>query len=129
MRTAESEQRFTYFVEPSRRAIQTATIAVIVLVILALILPSAVLRVILLAFAAGPGLWLGLERLRRGRGVLLADDHLVIEYPYTRRTKRIDYADILAHTITESRGLAIGYRRHQQGATEGTTDKPVALTQ
>lgn len=108
---SENARRFEYFVGASPLEINVVTISVIVLIVLGLIVPVPALRTLFLIFAAGPALWLFLERLRRGRGVLLHDDHLVIEHPYLRRTTRIDYASIHGYVTTRSGGLAIAYQK------------------
>lgn len=131
MHAAKSNVRghFAYFVEPSRRVTITAVVAVVIPVVLALIAPILLFRVVLLALAVGPGLWLLLEWLRRGRGVRLEGDHLVIEAPYTRRSKRIDYVDIHAHAVLGNGGLALAYRKALPALPDPNAGKAIALTQ
>jgi hypothetical protein len=103
--------RFEYTSEPNRVPLIVAG----VLILCAVIVPVLLFRIIFLAIAAGPGLWAALQWLRRGYGLQIADDQLLVGNPLLRRTRQIPLAMIRGYTLTPRKGLAVAY---EQKATQ-----------
>jgi hypothetical protein len=99
--------RFEYISERNRLALIIAG----VLTLCAVIVPVLLFRIIFLAFAAGPGLWALLQWLRRGRGLQIEDNQLLIDNPLLRRTHHIPFGDIRGFSLTPRKGLAIAYQQ------------------
>ncbi|MBN1286279.1 MAG: hypothetical protein JXB47_12850 [Anaerolineae bacterium] len=79
---------------------------------LAVSLPDAGWRWLILLAAAGPALWLLSEALRRRCAVRLAETELIIEQPLPAFTRVIAYMQIAGFLTTEARQRpAIAYRR------------------
>ncbi|MCC7449888.1 MAG: hypothetical protein IT324_20885 [Anaerolineae bacterium] len=116
--------RFRYHTEP----IRTALIMVAVVVIAAFLIPNSLLRIIVLALAAGPGAWAILQRLRRRVGVHLTDDRLVIENALNGRTSTIPYTMIRGYLVTPSGGLVVAYTEPPKPEAAKPAIQGVALT-
>lgn len=97
--------RFSYHTEPIRNAL----IMVVLIVIVALLIPNSLLRIVVLALAAGPGAWAILQRLRRRVGVYLTEDRLVIENALNGRASNIPYTMIRGYLLTPADGLVVAY--------------------
>src|SRR5262249_46064635 len=86
-------------------------------------------RLILVAMAVGPGAWALLQWLRRGRGVQLDSDCLLIQHSITGRARRIPLAAVRSFTTTSGDRLLLLYRPPDKAPAANTTsDGPLALT-
>ncbi|MEP7289966.1 MAG: hypothetical protein ABI947_29825 [Chloroflexota bacterium] len=105
---------FEYLTEPLRDAVLIA----IVPLVLALFFNVLIVRLLLLSIAAGPTLWAIMQWQRRGRGVTLADNQLLIQNPLTGRTRCIDYAIVEGIALLPTNKLVVAY-------VQAAPEKPV----
>jgi hypothetical protein len=98
--------RFEYRTEPAG----TALIITAALFLAALVVRPALVQVILLAMAAGPGAWALVQWLRRGHGVQICDDYLLVQNPVLRRARHIPYAAIRGYVVSGG-GLAVAFEK------------------
>jgi hypothetical protein len=115
--------RFDYRVEPVRQALLLAGVFLFV----ALLVREPLIQIVLLAVAAGPAAWAAIQWIRRGRGVQVCDDHLLVENPLLRRARHIPYRAVRGYSVTGAGGLAVAYEKAAQPATAATNRTP-ALT-
>jgi hypothetical protein len=117
--------RFEYTSEPNRLPLIIAG----VLIVCAVIVPVLLFRIIFLAFAAGPGSWALLQWLRRGYGLRIEDEQLLIDNPLLRRTRNIPFEIIRGFTLTPRKGLAVAYQQEtKQSLPPSTIGSRPALT-
>jgi hypothetical protein len=117
--------RFEYTSEPNR----VPLIITGVLILGAVMVPVLLFRVIFLAIAAGPGVWAALQWLRRGYGLQIEDDQLLVGNPLLRRTRQIPLAMIRGFTLTPRKGLAVAYQQEvKQSSPPSTIGSRPALT-
>jgi hypothetical protein len=93
---------FEYRTEP----IRSAAIATFVLVLFAVLMPFLLFQLMILCVAAGPAAWTLTQLLRRGRGVHVAADRLVVQSVITGRTLHIPYARMIGCTRRGSNLIA-----------------------
>ncbi len=115
---------FDYHTEPTRGAL----LATLALVVGAVLVPVALFRLLLLAMAAGPGAWVLIQWLRRGRGVQVGDEHLLIRGALAGRVQPVPYAALRGYTITRAGGLMIAYRRADPSSPGKAGSSSLALT-
>ncbi len=94
----------------------------------ALLIHVAIVRVVLLATAAGPALWMLIQWIRRGQGVQVCDDHLLIQNPLLRRARRIPYDAVRGYAPTRAGGLAVVYEKPTQASNVARDQQRLALT-
>jgi hypothetical protein len=109
-------------------AVWQALVLVAVCLVVALLLNSPIIQLVLIAVAAGPAAWTSLQLLRRGHGVKVCDDLVLIQNPVLRRDRRISYAAIRGYAATRLGGLAVAYEKPARPSDDRTDLKPLALT-
>jgi hypothetical protein len=111
---------FEYRTEP----IRSAVIATLMLVFFAVFMPFLLFQLMILCVAAGPGAWALVQLLRRGRGVHITPDNLVIQSVITRRTLHIPYARMIGCTRRGSNLIAGWLAEPPAEPTVQSTPKP-----
>jgi hypothetical protein len=106
---------FEYDSSPVRNTV----IGVAVIVLVSLLLPSTLLNLLGLSIAVGPAYWALIQWRRRGHGVRLTENMLMIDYPLTGRTRNIPYIDILGCAPTADQGLIVAYLRREKQPEPG----------
>ncbi|HVO43621.1 MAG TPA: hypothetical protein VMT34_13400 [Aggregatilineales bacterium] len=113
--------RFPYSHEPTTGVL----ILILILIVTGFLIPlprtvaepqySVVLRIVLFGTAAIFGLWAMLQVLLRISSVIIADDHIAVQFPLTWRWRRIAFRHIQGYTRTRRGALAIVYLRQNPG--------------
>jgi hypothetical protein len=116
--------KFEYRTEPVRQALVLTAVCVLA----ALLINLPLIQVSLLAAAAGPAVWMLIQVLRRGHGLQVCDDHLLIQNPLLRRARRIQYSAVCGYAATRSGGLAVAYEKPPRPPQGQVDSKPLALT-
>jgi hypothetical protein len=96
--------------EYDSNSIRSTVIIVTVIVVISL-LPWTLLNLLGLSIAAGPAVWALIQWRRRGHGVRLTDNMLIIEYPLANRARNIPYTDILGCASSADHGLIVAHLR------------------
>jgi hypothetical protein len=104
--------RFEYRTESVRQAL----LLIGLFLVAALLVREPLVQIVLVAAAAGPAAWAFIQWIRRGHGVQICDDHLLVENPILRRVRRIPYSTVRGCTVTGSGGLAVAYEKPSQPA-------------
>ncbi len=115
--------RFAYHTDSTRGPL----LMTVVLVIGGLLTPVILFRLVLLAVAAGPGVWALLQWRRSGRGVQVTRDHVLIQGSLTGRARCIAYTTVRGYTVTPSGSLLLAYRQADPPPMSKTARSP-ALT-
>jgi uncharacterized membrane protein YdbT with pleckstrin-like domain len=105
--------QFDYRTEPYRAGLLIAG----GLLLMTVFAPLPLLRIVLLALAAGPGTWALLQWRRRGRGVRLDADAVVIQPSLVGRVRRIPYSAIQNFMTTPGGQLVIAYQKPDKAPT------------
>lgn len=97
--------RFPYRSEPTRQAI----LVIAVLIILAIVIPSALLQLILFSTAAGAAAWMLLQILRSRTAVIVNEDSLIVEQSLTGRQRSIQWDRVRGAIESRREGLIVAY--------------------
>jgi hypothetical protein len=77
----------------------------------AILLPSSLVRVILLASAAGALTWAFLQARRRHHTLTLGDAAVTVQHALTGRETQIAYQRLLGGALTDREGVILAYRQ------------------
>jgi hypothetical protein len=97
------------FFEYQSESIRSALIIASVFLIAGLFPPLLLLRLLVIACAAGPLWWSFIQLRRRGRGVTLTDTQLLIQSPFIGRLRQVDLSTIQEVIVTRSAHLGVAY--------------------
>lgn len=97
--------RFPYRSEPTKQAIPV----IAVLVILAIVIPSALLQLILFSTAAGAAAWMLLQVLRSRTAVIVNDNALIVQHSLTGRQRSIQWDRVRGAIESRREGLIVAY--------------------
>jgi len=96
---------YRYRSDPPRPAL----ILIAVVIVLAMLAPTGLLRGLIAVFLTGPLAWLALQLLRRGRGVSVTAERLQVHANLTRRSLTVPFSQLQAYTTTNGDQLAFAY--------------------
>jgi hypothetical protein len=113
---------FPYRVDPIRPAL----IMIVVVLILAVIMPSPAARFLTLVFVSGPLVWSGLQWARRNRGVTIGKDTVTLQSCLIRRAIRVPLTQVQAHKLTGTDQLALVWLQPRR-AESGNEPRPPRL--
>ncbi len=135
--------RFDYHVEPFRPI--SAGVAVLVFAAILVALRLALLavpgtdnpmrflfealgRLVLIAAPMGWALWAVLWLLRRGRGITVDENCLLVENRFTGKKTVVPNGDILGVAVSESNGLLVAYQKSSRSQELPVDRSRLALT-
>ena len=102
--------RFEYHTEPVRQALLLTGLFLVA----PFLVREPLVQIVLLALGAGPAAWAFIQWIRRGYGVQVCDDHILVENPLLRRARRISYPAVRGYAVTGAGGLAVAYEKPAQ---------------
>jgi hypothetical protein len=107
---------FPYRTESPRLAIVMAAFCIVGAVLVQLLL----FKVILLACGSGPAAWALIQWRRRGRGVTLADDHIMVQRALARTPWRVPYSCVRGFAATRRDALALVHEEQHKAPVQPT---------
>jgi hypothetical protein len=113
-----------HFFEFQSESVKIALLIIFILAIAAVLFPVPLIRLILMAFAAGPAWWAAIQLLRRNRGVKITETGIVIQRAFSGKT--VPFSTVQSAQCVFGSHLAVAYSEPRVESVT-TTNGNIAL--